>query len=239
MRTCVGVGCPALGLHESTRFSTVTRNKCGAGIFYSVKRCGGLGRVLQRGNNFLLASRILSSKVSGVTFCSFIGEVHLRGTSGNICMARRLCTSGLCLLRLDFRGTIVSRRATLFYRNLVRRRPIYCSTAAEGGYSRRQLDQSNIAMCTLPRDLLEVKIVGVRAPCNRFIPICSVRQAMYSLIRSNGRNRMRLLRDILGECVYGRGGHVKGLVRCTRVFQVSGRVRGLLVRLSQGNKTGV
>ena len=193
-----------------------------------MKRFEQLDQLVKKNNGTVQTSQVLEAGISKPVFYAYAEEKGLQQAAHGVYVAPDAWTDAFYLLHLRCGQAIFSHETALFFHDLTDREPFRYSITVKTGYNPSRLQEDNIQVYTVKKELHKIGLTDTKTPFGHTVPVYDMERTICDLLRSRSRIEIQVFQDALKQYVQRKDKNLRTLMQYAALFHVEKMLRQYL-----------
>ncbi len=193
-----------------------------------MKRFEQLDQLVEKNGGTVQTSQVLEAGISKPVFYAYAEERGLQQAAHGVYVAPDAWTDAFYLLHLRCRQAIFSHETALFFHDLTDREPPRYSITVKTGYNPSRLQEDNIQVYTVKKELHEIGLTDTKTPFGHTVPVYDMERTVCDLLRSRSRIEIQVFQDALKQYARKKDKNLRTLMQYAALFHVEKMFRQYL-----------
>ena len=187
-----------------------------------------LDQLVKKYDGTIQTSQVLKAGITKPVFYAIARERGLKQVAHGIYAAPDAWIDSLYLLHLRCGQAVFSHETALFFHDLTDREPLRYSITVKTGYNPSRLQEDNIQVYTVKKELHEIGLIDTKTPFGHTVPVYDMERTVCDLLRSRSRIEIQVFQDALKRYVQKNNKNLRTLMHYAVLFHVEKMLRQYL-----------
>lgn len=196
-----------------------------------MKKKEKLDYMLYEKNGILLTVDVIEAGISKTYLMEYAKKMGLERVAKGIYSSPDTWVDPYYLLQTRYPQIIFSHETALYLLGMAEREPMQFTVTAKAGYHAKSMEEQNIKVYRVKKELLELGIVNLESPDGHLVKVYNAERTVCDLLRSRSNVEIQDLQSAIKEYVRNKEKNLPQLMRYAKEFRVEKILRPYLEAL--------
>lgn len=201
---------------------------CESKVIFVMNKKEKLDNMLEEQGGVLLTRDVMKVGISKTYLLEYVKKMQLERVSLGVYLSQDAWADYFYLLQVRYSEVIFSHETALFLLGLAEKEPLQFAVTAKAGYHSKSMDEQNIKLYRVKKELLEVGVTEAYTPAGHKVRVYNAERTICDLLRSRSNIEIQDLQNGLKEYIRSKEKNIPQLMRYAEEFHVEKLLRRYL-----------
>lgn len=187
-----------------------------------------LDKMLNQNGGVLTTKEVIYAGISKTYFMDYVKEKNLERVAMGIYLDQDAWLDSFYLLQVRYPEVIFSHETALYLLGLAEREPLQFTVTAKAGYHSKSMDEQNIKVYRIKKELLELGVTTVKSPVGHVLRAYNSERTVCDLLRNRSQVEVQDMQSALKEYTKSKDRNLLRLMRYAKELRVERLLRQYL-----------
>lgn len=193
-----------------------------------MKKKEKLDYMLYQKNGILLTVDVVEAGISRTYLMEYAKMMGLERVSKGIYLSPDTWVDPYYLLQTRYPQIIFSHETALYLLGMAEREPLQFTVTAKAGYHAKSMEEQNVKVYRVKKELLELGIVNLESPDGHLVKVYNAERTVCDMLRSRSNVEIQDLQSAIKGYVRKKEKNLPQLMRYAKEFRVEKILRSYL-----------
>lgn len=179
-----------------------------------------LDKMLDEQDGVLMTCDVVKAGISKTYLMEYVRKMKLERVAMGVYLASDIWVDYFYLLQVRYPQVVFSHETALYLLGLAEREPLQYTVTVKAGYHAKSMDEQNIKVYRIKKELLGLGVTGVESPAGHILKAYNAERTICDLLRSRSNVEIQDLQSALKEYVRSKEKNLPLLMHYAQEFHV-------------------